>query len=156
MARFRLKNGFASELLDTGVINRGVLYCEPTFQVSTAVLEHHTPCLAFAMEEAAHVNIWKNRVAETGLPVGPWLRELKRAVMENKPDDYAVRTPDGHERPLARLRDVFTVTPGQKIAYVTDVADTITNRSAIVELAKGADILFIEAAFAKADASLAA
>jgi ribonuclease Z len=155
-ARFRLKNGFASESLGTSVVKQGVLYCEPTFQVSTAVLEHRTPCLAFAMEEAAHVNIWKNRLAETGLPVGPWLRDLKRAVMENKPDDYAVRTPDGHERPLARLRDVFTVTPGQKIAYVTDVADTITNRSAIVELAKGADILFIEAAFAKADASLAA
>jgi ribonuclease Z len=49
-----------------------------------------------------------------------------------------------------------TVAPGQKIGYVTDVADTPANRAAIVELVAGADILFIEAAFAAADAELAA
>ena len=58
------------------------LYSEPTFQVTTAVLEHRTPCLGFAIEEAAHVNVWKNRLSELGLPVGPSLRELKRAVIE--------------------------------------------------------------------------
>jgi ribonuclease Z len=50
----------------------------------------------------------------------------------------------------------LTVTPGQKIGYVTDVADTADNRKAIIELVKGADILFIESAFAKADVALAA
>jgi ribonuclease Z len=49
-----------------------------------------------------------------------------------------------------------TVTPGQKIAYVTDVADTVANRQASVRLALNADVLFIEAAFAEADAALAA
>lgn len=58
--------------------------------------------------------------------------------------------------PLASLRDALTVTPGQKIAYVTDAADTAANRASIVKLARHADILFIEAAFAQADASLAA
>jgi ribonuclease Z len=48
------------------------------------------------------------------------------------------------------------VTPGQKIAYATDAADTPRNRAAIVALARGADVLFIEAAFAKADAAIAA
>jgi Metal-dependent hydrolases of the beta-lactamase superfamily III len=48
-----------------------------------------------------------------------------------------------------------TVTAGQKIAYVTDVADTPANRAAIVALVQNADILFIEAAFAGADAALA-
>jgi ribonuclease Z len=107
------------------------------------------------MQESAHVNIWKNRLAEMNLPVGPWLQELKRAVSENQPDDYAIETPDGQEMPLERLRHVVTITPGQKIAYVTDVADTASNRKAIIDLAKGADILFIEAAFADADTSLA-
>lgn len=155
-ARFRLKNAFAAEPLDGAVATEGVILREPGFRVSTAVLEHRTPCLAFAMQEAAHINIWRNRVAEMGLPVGAWLRELKRAVTEKEPDDYPIRTPDGQAMPLARLRHLFTVTPGQKIAYVTDVADTPANRKAIIELAKGADVLFIEAAFAAADASLAA
>jgi ribonuclease Z len=39
---------------------------------------------------------------------------------------------------------------------VTDVADTAANRAAIVRLARNADLLFIEAAFAEADAALAA
>ena len=60
-----------------------------------------------------------------------------------------------HSVPLAKLRDVLTVTPGQKIGYVTDVADTADNRKAIVELVKSADLLFIESAFARADVALA-
>ena len=58
--------------------------------------------------------------------------------------------------PLGILRQAVTVTPGQKVAYVTDAADTPANRTAIVALAHNADMLFIEAAFAKADAQLAA
>ena len=49
----------------------------------------------------------------------------------------------------------LTVTPGQKIGYVTDVADTAANRKAIIELTQNADLLFIEAAFAEADVALA-
>jgi ribonuclease Z len=58
--------------------------------------------------------------------------------------------------PLGTLRAVLTISPGQKIGYVTDVADTASNRQAIIDLIRGADLLFIEAAFAKADADLAA
>ena len=58
--------------------------------------------------------------------------------------------------PLADLNGVVTVTPGQKIAYVTDAADTAANRTAIISLARNADLLFIEAAFAQEDAGLAA
>ena len=139
-----------------------MVYREPTFRVSTALLDHRTPCLAFALAEAAHVNVWKPRLAELGLSVGPWLRALKRAVIENRPDGYPIRidprpaASDESEIPLGRLRDIVTVTPGQKIAYVTDTADTPANREAIIGLARNADILFIEAAFAQADGALAA
>jgi ribonuclease Z len=102
------------------------------------VLEHRTPCLGFALQEKAHVNVWKNRLAELGLAVGPWLGELKAAVLDGRPDD------------------IVSVTPGQKIGYITDVAFTQANGRAILELVGGADILFIEAAFTKADAARAA
>lgn len=161
-ARFRLKTGFAAEPLGTGRCADGVLCREPSFSVSVAILEHRTPCLAFAIAEAAHVNVWKNRLEELNLPLGPWLRELKRAVIENWPDDAPIEvrarpgSPDARALPLGALRGSVTVTPGQKIAYVTDVADTPANRAAIVALARNADLLFIEAAFAQADAALAA
>jgi ribonuclease Z len=57
--------------------------------------------------------------------------------------------------PLGGLRGALTVTPGQKIAYVTDAADTAANRRAIIALAHDADLLFIEAAFTEADVALA-
>ncbi len=159
--RFRLKTAFAAEAIATGRIEQGILVRDPMFRVSTAVLDHRTPCLGFAIEEPAHLNVWKTRLASLGLPVGPWLGDLKRAVIENRPDDFCVRIrasatgPDQQNMPLGKLREILTVTPGQKIGYVTDVADTADNRKAIVELVKGADLLFIEAAFAKADAALA-
>ncbi len=161
-ARFRLKNAFAGEAAAGGRISGGVVYSEPAFQVSTAVLEHRTPCLAFAIEESAHVNVWKNRLLELGLPVGPWLTDLKRAIVENRPDDYPIRigsrpgSPETGEMPLGELRGLVTVTPGQKIAYVTDAADTAANRAAIIKLVQNADPLFIEATFAQADPALAA
>jgi ribonuclease Z len=57
---------------------------------------------------------------------------------------------------MAKLRGVLTVTPGQKLAYVTDAADTAANRRSIIALVADADVLFIEAAFAEADVELAA
>ncbi len=50
-AQYRLKNAFSIEAVCGGRSTEGVLYSEPTFRVSTAVLEHRTPCLAFAIEE---------------------------------------------------------------------------------------------------------
>jgi ribonuclease Z len=160
--RFRLKTAFAAEDLGQRVLTGGIVHGDTMFRVATAVLDHGVPCLGFAIEEAAHVNVWKSRLAERGLPVGPWLRELKRAVLAGATDDFPIRIADRNRSsapwalPLGALRDVVTVTPGQKIGYVTDVADTPRNRAAIGVLVRGADMLFIEAAFAQADRGLAA
>jgi ribonuclease Z len=160
-ARFRLQSGFADEEIDARLGGGRVICSEPTFRVSAAVLEHRIPCLAFLIEEAIHVNVWKSRLAALELPVGPWLRELKRAVVDNRPKDHLIRIdsqPGMSERvemPLGILRTALTVTPGQKVAYVTDAADTAENRNIIIGLVEKADVLFIEAAFAEADAALA-
>lgn len=158
--QFRLKNQFTADEIGQRRLNDSVCYENAHFRVHTTLLDHRTPCLGFALQEAAHVNIWKNQLSALGLPVGPWLRELKNAVLENRPDDEIIRA--GAAQPgsfrelrLGDLRQVFTVTPGQKIGYVTDAAPTEENRRAIVALVKGSGILFIEAPFAGADAALA-
>jgi len=158
--RFRLKAAFASEPPVSSATIDGILSDEPTFRVSAAILEHHTPCLGFALQEAAHINIWKSRLENLGLPVGPWLRSLKRAIVEGCADDHAIHIDGatnsaGRIERLGSLRDLLTVTTGQKLAYVTDVADTPANRATIIALARNADILFIEGAFAARDAELA-
>jgi ribonuclease Z len=162
-ARFRLRNAFVPEPASHGVVAGNVICAEPSFRVSTAILEHHhAPCLGFAIEEVAHLNVWKSRLTGRGLPVGAWLRDLKQAVMDGRPGDHVLRvpaadgSPDMRRVPLADLRELVTITPGQKIAYVTDIADTATNRAAAASLARNADLLFIEAPFMQADAALAA
>ena len=158
-ARFRLRNAFALEDVQSARLPGHAVCGAPGFRVSAAMLDHRTPCLAFAIEESAHVNVWKSRVLESGLPVGPWLRDLKRAIAEDRPDTFPIRAgleSIKSELPLGALRNLVTVTPGQKIAYVTDAADSAANRAAIIGLARNADLLFIEATFAQAEAALAA
>jgi len=160
-AQFRLKTGFRREEDGEIGVDDGVICREPSFRVAAAILEHgDIPCLAFAIEEAAHVNVWKNKLKERELEVGPWLKDLKRAVIEGKPDDHPIRIAGKESgkakvKPLGELKELVTVTAGQKIAYVTDAADTEFNRQALAKLISRADLLFIEAAFAEEDRELA-
>ncbi len=62
-ARLRLKSAFAIESADDGRLIDGVLHSEPTFRVTTAVLEHRTPCLGFAIEEAQCLEEPAERIA---------------------------------------------------------------------------------------------
>ena len=80
-------------------------------------------------------------------------------MLESQPDDVLVRIDGGassRELPLGLLRSAVRLTPGQKIGYVTDVADTLSNRRQIIDLVWHADMLFIEAPFTIADAARAA
>jgi ribonuclease Z len=160
-ARFRLKNRFAREPEADVAVRDGILLDEPSLTVRCAELEHQTPCLGFAVSEPEHVNIWRNRLADLGLAVGPWLSALKAAIFRRLPDDTPIEvlrvSGEAAALPLGLLREkLVSIAPGQKIAYVTDAAHSPANRAAIVDLARGADILFIEAVFPHADAALAA
>ncbi|HEX8125363.1 MAG TPA: MBL fold metallo-hydrolase [Allosphingosinicella sp.] len=154
-ARFRLKRAFAREETGEGRSEEGMVARIGDLTVQAAILEHHGPCLGFALAEPEHVNVWGNRVEARGLAKGPWLQGLKQAVLDGRPDDWPVASPEG-ERPLAELRELVSVGPGQKVAYVTDVADTPANRRAIADLARGADIFFLESCFAADDFERAA
>lgn len=162
-ARFRCKTAFQREAAGEMAILDGVLRDEDEFCVRGVFLDHQTPVLAFALEEKSHINVWKNRLDELGLPTGPWLHELKRAVRAGEPDDrpFPVRWRDrhgDHERvfPLGQLRrEVLRFVPGQKIVYVTDAVYHEANAARIAALARDADILFIETPFLDEDAERA-
>ncbi|MDO9710686.1 MBL fold metallo-hydrolase [Paracraurococcus lichenis] len=152
--RFRLRTGFAPEPLPPApAAPDGTVLALGPLRLRAAVLEHGIPCLGFAVEEALHVNVWRTRLEARGLPTGPWLAALKAAVAAGAGDAAPVMLPGGGSAPLGTLRDLVEVTPGQKLAYLTDLADTPANRAAAVSLARGADILFIEAPFAAEDAA---
>jgi ribonuclease Z len=151
-ARFRFKRRFAWEEEDPAV---ALAAAGGGLTLEWALLEHHGPCLGFAVSEGAHANVWKSRLDARGMPAGQWLQALKQAVLAAAPDDHPIVLPDGGVAPLAQLRDIVSISRGQKIAYVTDVADTHANRAAIARLAAEADLLFIESRFAAEDAARA-
>lgn len=162
-ARFSARDAFARHDEQSTSSENNVLLREPSFQVRAKIIDHGIPALAFALEERAHINIWRNRLEARGLAIGPWLRSFKDAILHGERDEtpIAVAWADGgiHSQqslPLGQLKnEIMQVTAGRKIAYVVDAAFTAPNIAKITALAQDADILFIEAAFLEADAARA-
>jgi len=162
-ARFACPEGFRRGDGPDAPAFDGLLITEPEFRVRCACLDHRIPCLAFALEEVVHLNVDKARLEKLGLPVGPWLMDVKRAMRAGKPDEFAIRAAwsDGarrHERwcELGMLRrEVMRESPGEKLVYVTDALDSPENRKRILELAEGADVFFCEAGYPERDAARA-
>ncbi len=148
-AVFRLRTAFAREAEAEADLSDFVLFDAPGFRVRCTFLDHSTPCLAFALEEKLHVNVWKNCLAEKGLAVGPWLQGLKRAALEGHPLDSQITGPNGQPMALGDLMPCLRLVPGTKLAYVTDVGYGESNAERIEALARGADLLFIETVFAQ-------
>jgi ribonuclease Z len=165
MAQFSGRTGFARETAAAPARSDNLLLDEPGLKVSCRTLDHGIPVLAFALEERAHINIWRSELDRRRLAVGPWLRAFKDAILRGESDDTPIRvawsgeTPQqGPEAvPLGELKkQIMRVTAGRKIAYVVDCAFTEENARRIVALAEGADVLFIEGGFLQADAAEAA
>jgi ribonuclease Z len=154
-AAFRSRDRFARTELEAATAPDGMLLDQEDFRVRAVHLDHSIPCLGFALQEKAHLNVWKNRLDALGLPTGPWLSELKRLVREDAPADTPLTVAwsdraGEHRRvhPLGLLRrEVLQEAPGQTIAYVVDVAFHDRNRRAITDLARGADLFYVEAPF---------
>ena len=157
-ARFSSLRRFACEADAPWPREGDVVLAEDRFRVRAAFLDHDIPCLAFALEESVHVNVWKNRLAELGLPTGPWLQAVKRAVIAGAPDETPIEVQwhdrDGAHvatRALGKLRETLELVPGRRIGYVTDIRYTEENLRALEPLLAGVDILFIESVFLDAE-----
>ena len=135
----------------------GVLHEEPAFKVSAVILDHKIDCLGFSVEERFHINIIKEGLKKLRLTPGPWLTEFKQALYArtDPATRFEIRCPDHsvpHRYELGDLAEqIATITPGQKITYITDVAYTAANRAKIIAFASNSDHLFIEAAFLEED-----
>jgi len=157
LQRYRLQAGHPGcTLLEQAGTADGVLLAEPGFRVRATTLEHVSPVLAYALEPAQTLNVRKDRLQARHLPPGPWLGELKRCLQAG---EYQTRIelPDGSTAPVGALaEELILVSPGKKLVYATDFADSPENRARITALAHGAHTLFCEASFLEADAAQAA
>ncbi len=162
-ARFCSRARFARVDGESWVRHDDLLLAEESFRVRARFLDHDVLCLAFALEESTHVNVWKNRLAAMGLPTGHWLHALKRKAAAGAPDDTPIevrwRDRDGEHaltRRLGELRPALEFVPGRRIGYVTDIRYTEANLRTLDELLAGVDLLFIESVFLDSEAEHAA
>jgi len=163
--RFSCRCAFRAEGEDEIRTFDGPLFEDRYFLLQGAFLDHKIPCLAFRVEEKRRINIRREALQELGLPTGPWLNGLKDCLVNDCPPDFPVRIWWKNEEglsmerwaPLGTLVDrIVKITPGQKIAYVTDAVYSEDNAGIIVNLARDADILFIEGPFLDVEADQAA
>ena len=154
-AEFHGRTGFERIDVESPASGAGLLLDEPGFSVRSVALDHGVPSMAFALQERAQINIWRNRIEAMGLATGPWLRAFKDAVLRNENDAFPVPVEwtapcreNPPELPLGKLkREIMGITRGRKIAYVVDVVWSSSNADKIISLAEEADHLFIEATF---------
>lgn len=138
----------------------GTLHADRLLTLHVAVLDHGIPVLGAALREVEHISVNRDRLRRLGLAPGPWLRELKQAVRRCEPGDESVwaDTVAGGRESFRRAElsdEIILRSPGQRVAYLTDLAFTPENVAAAVELARDADLLVCEAAFLHEDEALA-
>ena len=163
-AEFSTKNQFRRVVKEARRAEDGMVFDEGGYQVRALAVDHQIPCLAFRIDEPVHVNVWRNRLAEMHLGVGPWLREAKAAIIRGAPDDSEIEAAwlgNGEvqraQPTIGSLRNkALSVSDGQRVAYVVDTVFTPKNAERIIAFVKGVDLLFIEAAFLSEDAERAA
>ena len=146
LQRFHLRAGAprGRRLEDRPAIE-GVIHAEAGFRVRAVTLDHHTPVLAYAFEPYRVLNVRKDALRLCGLAPGPWLNELKQRFVAGD-HDGRLRLPDGSEAAVAGLaRELLVITPGRRLVYATDFADTLDNRRQLIDLARNAHTLFLEA-----------
>lgn len=135
---------------------------ESSLRVQTTILDHGIPCLGFSLTETYHINIVKEALEALALATGPWIQQFKQDLYAQVPPERLVQAPRS-DRPGAMAtyalgdlaEQIALITPGQKIAYITDVVFNADNAQQIQNLAAGADHLFIESAFLDEDHQLA-
>ncbi|MFA6162170.1 MAG: Clp1/GlmU family protein [Methylobacter sp.] len=152
LLRTRIQTGYRDCVdLPEIQIAEGLIVDDPLFSVRTITLDHHTPVQAYIFESKVTLNIDNTALKTLGLTAGPWLHQLKRLVAAG--DNKAmILLSDNSSREAGELGDsLLIVTPGEKLVYATDLADTEANRTALTTLAHKADFLFCEASFLETD-----
>jgi ribonuclease Z len=142
----------------------GTLLKETSFHIEGVLLDHRIPCLGLSLVENFSINIDKEALKALELPVGPWLTLFKKALydQEDLSQPFPVTWEEGgrvvKEKSfiLGELAQrIARISPGQKIAYISDAAGSPENLAKAENLVSNADNLYVEAAFLERDREIA-
>jgi ribonuclease Z len=129
VCEFRAREAFRRREIPPVRLPADLLIDEEEFRVEGTVLNHGIPCLAFAFEEKLRVNVWREGLRRLGLPVGPWLREAKRAVRQGAPDQILVSVDDGLAISLGDLKQHALRTARGQESLMRSISPTMSGMS---------------------------
>lgn len=123
-------------------LQTGVVFDEGDFTVNAFPVYHRTPdCFGFVFEERPRRPFLPDKAEVLKIPPGPWRKDLVNG--------QAITLPDGREiQPEMVLGDEL---PGTKLVHVGDAGRTDN----LLEVARGADALVIEATYLESEGELA-
>lgn len=155
VTRFDASEGFLSRDEGEYRCDSGVLLKEAGGSVLYADLDHSIPALGFAFQSNDLLRVREERLRDLGLTPGPWIRRLMDA--EKRGQRAGMLEVEGRQYEMLYLqKELLTLSPGHRIAYVVDTVYNEENAGKIVELARGARKFYCEATFTDADYQRAA
>jgi ribonuclease Z len=123
-------------------IGNGTFFNNDDFSISAFPVQHRgSDCLGFLFEEKSRRPFLPEKAEELNIPQGPWRRDLVAG--------QAVTLPDG--RVISPEEVLGPLKPGVRLVHVGDVG----NIEPLVEIARDADGLVIEATYLEQEAEMA-
>jgi ribonuclease Z len=130
----------------------GLLIDDPDFQLTCSIQDHKTDCLAYAVSEKTRLNIDPAKLDRLGFRPGSWCAAVKDA---SKADGLEMEV-EGRPVRLGELREkLLSPSPGQKLAFITDLLLTERAERELATLAQDCDFLVAECSFREAETDLA-
>ncbi|MDR3638415.1 MAG: MBL fold metallo-hydrolase [Isosphaeraceae bacterium] len=127
-----------------------VVHDTADLSVEATLVDHTTPCLAFALVEKPVVFPDPERLAQGPIRPGPWVSEALELIRRGAPSDAKIRI-GAKLVALEELRATyFTESACSRIAYVTDTAWSQSARPSLLRLAHEATRLYCDAFYADA------
>lgn len=149
-ARFSAKNKFKMEYLGRRKAPEFLIE-DKTITLKACILDHGTEVLAYRLDEKKHINVRKDKLKSLGFESGPWLNNLKKAIIEELPEDTRIETPKGIFKLKDLKEELILITEGHSIGYLVDFNYTEENVEKIIKNFKGVQLLYIEASFKKSE-----
>lgn len=160
---FRAKDQFKPTVLEQEAWAPGEAILDSgVFHIQTAVLDHRTPSLAYAIEERMTLQMNERAMTALGLQPGPWINELKKEFLfpldQKETVQISVLLQTGETVKMNAhelIQKILSPRPRHKVGYATDGAAHAENKKQLLHLFEGADVLFHETCFLESDRKLA-
>jgi ribonuclease Z len=147
-----LADGFTQLHLNRTLPFQGTLLDEPEFCLEAVPLDHGIVSIGYVLREKPRLNVDVDGLGALGVEPGPWLQTIKRPPVPHEPPVVIGGKTFGADELRGRL---LRETPGESIAYLSDMLMTDAVRKRLAELVRGCSTLVCESTYRGEDTALA-